>query len=94
MGPENPRWGCIRIRGELASLGIRVSATKIRTLLRANGLRPAPRRDGPTWSEFLRSQAQGILAFDFFTVESITFATMYVLFAIHPWAPGASTSSE
>ena len=62
MGRENPRWGCIRIRGELAKLGIRVSATKIRTLLRANGLGAAPRRDGPTWREFLRSQAQGILA--------------------------------
>ena len=55
MAKENPRWGCVRIRGELAKLGIRVSATKIRTLLRANGLGPAPRRDGPTWSEFLRS---------------------------------------
>lgn len=50
MGRENPRWGSIRIRGELAKLGIRVSATKIRTLLRANGLGPAPRRSGPTWS--------------------------------------------
>jgi transposase len=59
MGRENPRWGCIRIRGELAKLGIRVSATKIRTLLRADGLGPAPRRDGQTWSEFLRSQAVG-----------------------------------
>lgn len=62
MGRENPRWGCIRIRGELAKLGIRISATKIRTPLRANGLGPAPRRDGPTWSEFLGSQAKGILA--------------------------------
>jgi transposase len=64
MGRENPGWGCIRIRGELAKLGIRVSATKIRTLLRAGGLGPAPRRDGPTWSEFLRSQADAILALD------------------------------
>jgi putative transposase len=60
----------VRIRGELAKLGIRVSATKIRTLLRANGLGPAPRRDGPTWGEFLRSQATGILALDFFTSVS------------------------
>jgi putative transposase len=82
MGRENPRWGCIRIRGELAKLGIRVSATKIRTLLRANGLGPAPRRDGPTWSEFLRAQATGILALDFFTVETIMLQTLYVLFAI------------
>jgi putative transposase len=83
MGRDNPRWGCIRIRGELAKLGIRVSATKIRTLLRANGLGPAPRRDGPTWSEFLRSQAHGILALDFLTVETITLRTMHVLFAVH-----------
>ena len=74
---------CIRIRGELAKLGIRVSATKIRTLLRANGLGPAPRRDGPTWREFLRSQAQGMLALDFFTVETVWLRTLYVLFAIN-----------
>jgi putative transposase len=83
MGQENPRWGCIRIRGELAKLGVRVSATRIRTLLRANGLGPAPRRTGPTWSEFLRVQAKGILAFDFFTVETAWLRTLYVLFAIH-----------
>jgi putative transposase len=82
MGRENPRWGCIRIRGELAKLGVKVSATKIRTLLRANGLGPAPRRSGPTWSEFLRSQAHAILAFDFFTVETLVLRTLYVLFAI------------
>ena len=52
-------------------------------LLRASGLGPAPRRDGPTWSEFLKSQARGILALDFFTVETVLFRTMYVLFAIH-----------
>jgi transposase InsO family protein len=81
MGRENPRWGCIRIRGELLKLGVRVSATKIRTLLRATGLGPAPRRSGPTWSEFLRSQARGILALDFFTVETAWLRTLYVLFA-------------
>jgi hypothetical protein len=83
MGRENPRWGCIRIRGELAKLGIRVSATKIRTLLRANALGPAPRRHGPTWSEFLGSQAEAILALDFFTAETVLLRTLYVLFAIH-----------
>ena len=83
MGRENSRWGCLRIRGELAKLGIRISATTIRTLLRANGLGPAPRRSGPTWSEFLRSQAPGILAVDFFTVETVWLRTLYVLFAIH-----------
>ncbi len=83
IGRENPRWGCLRIRGELAKLGIRVSAHAIRVLLRANGLGPAPRRGGPTWREFLRTQAQGILALDFFTVETVWLRTLYVLFAIH-----------
>jgi hypothetical protein len=48
-----------------------VGATTIRTLLRRHGLGPAPRRTGPTWSEFLRAQAEGILACDFFTAETI-----------------------
>jgi putative transposase len=82
MGRENPRWGCVRIRGELAKLGIRVSATAIRTLLRRSGLGPAPRRSGPTWREFLAAQAEGILATDFFTVESIWLRTLYVFFVI------------
>jgi transposase InsO family protein len=82
MGRENPRWGCVRIRGELAKLGIRVSATAIRTLLRRSGLGPAPRRSGPTWREFLSAQAEGILAADFFTVESIWLRTLYVCFVI------------
>ena len=69
--------------GELAKLGIRVSATTIRTVLRANGLGPAPRRSGPTWSEFLRSQGRGIVALDFFTVETLMLQTLSVLFAIH-----------
>ena len=66
---ENPRWGCVRIGGELAKLGIRVSASKIRSLLRARGLGPAPRPGGPTWGQFLRAQAQSILAVDFFTAK-------------------------
>ena len=72
----------VPLRGELAKLGIRVSATKIRTLLRRHGLGPAPRRSGPTWTEFLRSQAAGILACDFFAVETIRLKTLYVLFVI------------
>jgi hypothetical protein len=62
------------------SPGVRVSATRIRTLLRANGFGPAPRRSGPTWNEFLRAQARRILALDFFTVETAWLRTLYVLF--------------
>ena len=82
LGQENPRWGYQRIRGELLKLGIRISATTVRTILLRGGLDPAPRRAGPTWTEFLRSQAAGILATDFFTVETISLKTLYVLFFI------------
>jgi hypothetical protein len=61
LARENPRWGYMRIRGELLQLGINVSATTIATVLRASGLGPAPRRIGPSWSEFLRAQAQSML---------------------------------
>jgi putative transposase len=53
MARENPRWGCVRIKGELQGLGIILSTTTIRTILRRTGLGPAPRRDGPTWRQFL-----------------------------------------
>jgi putative transposase len=82
LARENPRWGYRRIQGELLKLGTRVSANAIRSVLRRHGLGPAPRRDGPTWQEFLRHQAAGILAFDFFTVETVWLKTLYVLFAI------------
>jgi transposase len=61
LARENPRWGYVRIQGELLKLGISVSATTIATVLRSSGLGPAPRRIGPTWSEFLRAQAHSML---------------------------------
>jgi putative transposase len=83
MARENARWGCVRICGELRKLGIRVGATTIRALLRRHGLGPAPRRTGPSWTQFLRAQAKGIVACDCFTVETIWLKTLYVLFFIH-----------
>jgi putative transposase len=83
MARENPRWGCVRIKGELQGLGIAVSATTIRTVLRRAGLGPAPRRRGPTWRQFLSAQAKGIVACDFFTVETVFLKTLYVLVFMH-----------
>ena len=69
-------WGYLRICGECVKLGMRVSGTSVRNILRRHGLGPAPRRSGPTWTEFLRSQAAGVLACDFFTVETVGLTRM------------------
>jgi transposase len=71
LGRENPRWGYQRIQGELLRLGVQVSASAIRTTLRRHGLDPVPRRTTTTWRALLRQQAAGIVACDFFTVDTI-----------------------
>jgi transposase InsO family protein len=82
LAKQNPRWGYQRIKGELLRLGVRVSATAIRTTLRRHGLDPAPRRQSSTWTAFLRQQGAGIVACDFFTVDTVWLHRLYVLFFI------------
>jgi transposase InsO family protein len=82
LATENPRWGYQRIQGELLRLGVQVSATAIRATLRRGGLDPAPRRAATTWRSFLRQQAAGIVACDFFTVDTVWLRRLYVLFFI------------
>jgi transposase len=82
LAKENPRWGYQRVQGELLRLGVRVSASAIRCTLRRHGLDPAPRRAATTWQAFLRQQAAGILACDFFTVDTVWLQRLYVLFFI------------
>jgi len=82
LARENPRWGYLRIVGELRKLGVTVSATSVRNVLRRHRLKPAPRRIGPTWREFLRAQAAGTLACDFFSVDTVMLRRIYVLFFI------------
>ncbi len=82
LATENRRWGYLRIVGECRKLGIVVSATSVRRILRRRRLSPAPRRGGPSWTQFLRAQAAGMVATDFFTVETVGLARQYVLFFI------------
>jgi putative transposase len=82
LANENPRWGYQRIKGELLRLGVRVSATAIRTTLLRHGIDPAPRRTTTTWRAFLHRQAAGIVACDFFTVDTVWLRRLYVLFFI------------
>jgi transposase InsO family protein len=82
LARENPRWGYLRIVGELKKIGVSVSKTSVAAVLRRHGLPPAPRRAGPTWSEFLSAQAKGIVATDFFHVDTVFLRRYYVLFVI------------
>jgi len=82
LARENPRWGYQRIVGELGGLGLAVSATTVRKLLREARLGPAGERAGLSWREFLRTQAHGMIAVDFFTVETVWLQRLHVLFFI------------
>jgi transposase InsO family protein len=82
LARENSSWGYRRVHGELLTLGITVAPSTVWQILREAGLDPAPDRAATTWSAFLRSQAEALLAADFIEAVTLTGARMYILAVI------------
>lgn len=72
LARESPRWGCVRIRGELNRLGHRVSGSMIRRILNRIGPGPVPRRADDRWCDFIGAHAGGVLACGLFSVDTVT----------------------
>jgi putative transposase len=82
LAKENPSWGYRRLHGELLVLGVKVAASTVWQILRDAHIDPAPHRASSTWTQFLRSQADALLACDFFETITLTGTRMYVLVVI------------
>ncbi|WP_158854825.1 integrase core domain-containing protein [Saccharothrix deserti] len=82
LARENPAWGYRRIHGELLVLGIKVAASTVWQILKDAGIDPAHERASTTWSAFLRSQAEALLACDFFETSTLSGTRLYVLAVI------------
>ncbi|MFJ8351835.1 integrase core domain-containing protein, partial [Streptomyces sp. NPDC094153] len=82
LARENPTWGYRRVHGELLVLGVKVAASTVWEILREAGIDPASERTSSTWADFLRSQADALLACDFLETVTLTGARLYVFAVI------------
>lgn len=78
LAEENPRWGHRRIQGEPARPGHPISPSTVWQILNAAGIAPAPRRSSPGRRAFLTAQAEGIIAADFFPLDTVPGKRLYV----------------
>jgi hypothetical protein len=94
LARENLTWGYRRLHGELCRLGYkdRIGASTVWAILHRAGVDPAPTRSAVSWRQFLRAQANGVLAVDFFTVDTVLLQRLYVLLCSR-WPAGGSTCS-
>jgi putative transposase len=82
IATDNPTWGHRRVQGELARLGHPIAASTVWQILHDAGIDPAPRRAGPTWKQFLTTQALSIIAADFVHVDTVLLRRLYALIVI------------
>nr|WP_260408641.1 integrase core domain-containing protein [Planomonospora venezuelensis] len=82
LARENPSWGYRRIHGELVALGVTVAASTVWEIMKVHGIDPSPERQHTAWADCLRSQADALLACDFFEVRTLTGARLYVFAVI------------
>jgi putative transposase len=82
LARENPGWGYRRIHGELLVLGVKVAAATVGEMVKEAGVDPAPERASSTWADFLRSQAEALLACDFLETVTVSGVRMYVFAVI------------
>ncbi|MFD1931201.1 MULTISPECIES: hypothetical protein [Nonomuraea] len=78
---ENPSWGYRRVHGELATLGIKIAPSTVWEILKQEGIDPSPERASLTWADFLRSQADALLACDFIETVTLNGQRQYILVA-------------
>ena len=79
---ENRSWGYRRVHGEQLTLGVKITASTVWEILHAAGTDPAPDRATTTWTQFLRSQAEALLAADFLETLTLTGTRTYILAVI------------
>ncbi len=79
LAEENPGWGSPKIHGELLKLGFEISERSVARYLGGVHRRGDPRK---SWLSFLQNHREAIVAFDFFTVPTVTFQLLYCFFVI------------